>query len=608
VNLPEFRRILRQTLLLPVLLLLVLAGFILWQFVQYQRSLHSISKSDDIASELVEVEKLIIDQETGLRGFQLTNDRSMLAPYDAATPVIEQHFDNLRKMIDGRNKQLGRLAHLKDSYELWLGFSHQVIAGDPVVNNDPKLNQKGKQRMDDIREQIHQMSLSEGRQLKRLSAESTSIERRQVVGIVFGALLVGITLSFFTLNRIRRVSRSYERALKEVKTQAEEIYESRQWLQTTLESIGDAVIACDEGGNVKFINAVAQNLTGWNSREAFGQPLEKVFNIINEETRQVVENPVDKVRRLKTVVGLANHTALISKNGPEYIIDDSAAPIPDTDGNMCGIVLVFRDVTELRRTEAALVAGEKLAVAGRLAASIAHEIHNPLDSVANLHFLLMSENDPERRTQYLQMAQQELGRTMQISRTLLSLYREPKAPVVVDLGELADGVLLLLERRLAQNNIEVIREIVQPALVEGFPAELRQVFTNVIVNALEATGKNGHMLIRIKPVRADETRAAGMIVDVLDSGPGIANKDAKSLFQPFFTTKGEDGTGLGLWVSLGIVQKHGGSIRIANSTDPAYTGAAVQLYLPERTLASASSRATAHVVPGTTPDQGHQPA
>ncbi|WP_446742775.1 CHASE3 domain-containing protein [Silvibacterium acidisoli] len=606
MNVPEFRRILRQTLLLPVLLLLVLAGFILWQFVQYQRSLQSIDKSEDIASEIVEVEKLIIDQETGLRGFQLTNDRSMLAPYEAATPEVHTHLDNLRTMIDGRNKQLGRLAHLRDSYELWLGFSQRVIARDPAVIGDPQLNQHAKQRMDDIREQVHQMALSEARQHRRLSTAAEQLERRQIIGIVLGALLVGITLGIFTLSRIRRVSRSYDRALKEVKTQAEEIYESRQWLQTTLESIGDAVIACDEDGRVKFINAVAQNLTGWNSHEAFGQPLEKVFNIINEETREVVENPVDKVRRLKTVVGLANHTALISKNGPEYIIDDSAAPIPDTEGNMCGIVLVFRDVTELRRAEAALVAGEKLAVAGRLAASIAHEIHNPLDSVANLHFLLISENDAERRTQYLQMAQQELGRTMQISRTLLSLYREPKAPVVVDLGELADGVLLLLERRLTQNNIEVTREIVKPALVEGFPAELRQVFTNVIVNALEATGKNGHMLIRIKPVRPDETRSAGMIVDVLDSGPGIANKDAKSLFQPFFTTKGEDGTGLGLWVSLGIIQKHGGTIRIANSTDPGYSGAAVQIYLPERTLASASSRATAHVIPGVTPDHRNE--
>ena len=109
------------------------------------------------------------------------------------------------------------------------------------------------------------------------------------------------------------------------------------------------------------------------------------------------------------MVGLANHTALISRQGKEYIIDDSAAPIRAEDGQMRGIVLVFRDVTEARLSEAALIAAEKLAVAGRLAASIAHEIHNPLDSVANVHFLLENETDPVKRMEYLRMAQQELG-------------------------------------------------------------------------------------------------------------------------------------------------------------------------------------------------------
>ena len=227
----------------------------------------------------------------------------------------------------------------------------------------------------------------------------------------------------------------------------------------------------------------------------------EVFHIVNEETREEAENPVEKVRRLQTVVGLANHTALISRQGKEYVIDDSAAPIRGQDGEMTGIVLVFRDVTDARRTEAALIAGEKLAVAGSLAASIAHEIHNPLDSVANLHFLLANEADPEKRAEYLHLAQQELDRTMQISRTLLSLYREPKAPVPVDLKELAEGVLLLLERRLVQQGIQVDRDFSEPCVVEGFPAELRQVFTNILVNALEAAGNNGRIRIRIDHAR-----------------------------------------------------------------------------------------------------------
>jgi PAS domain S-box-containing protein len=595
MNLLEFRSILRQTLIFPVLLLLVLAGFILWQIGQYQATLRAIDLSDEVTSEVIDLEKLVIDQETGLRGYQLTGDPVMLAPYKAAFVTIPLRFARLHQLLSDNPDQLSRLSQLQDSYQLWLGFAQGVLKKDPAIVNLPQLNQHGKQMMDNLRYEVNGLLQDEDRRRKHRSANALHFERRQVVTIVIASLAVGTLLGLFTINRLRRVSRTYSTALEELTKQSEEIYESRQWFQTTLESIGDAVMACDNDGRVTFINLVAQNLTGWSTQDALEQPLSKVFHIINEETREEVENPVEKVRRLKTVVGLANHTALISKQGKEYIIDDSAAPIYDEDGEIIGIVLVFRDVTDARRTEAALVAGEKLAVAGRLAASIAHEIHNPLDSVANLHFLLANESDTEKRAHYLHLAQQELGRTMQISRTLLSLYREPKAPVPVDLKDLAEGVLLLLERRLVQQDIRVECEFAEPSVVQGFPAELRQVFTNIVVNALEATGKGGRIRIRIDRVPADETRGSGMLVEVADSGSGISEHDRRHVFQPFYTTKGEDGTGLGLWVSMGIVQKHGGTIRIANCTDEDLRGACVQVYLPERTLANASSRSTAHV-------------
>jgi signal transduction histidine kinase len=310
-----------------------------------------------------------------------------------------------------------------------------------------------------------------------------------------------------------------------------------------------------------------------------------VFHIVHEKTRSIAENPVEKVRRMGQVIGLANHTVLIARGGREYMIDDSAAPIMSGAGEMIGVVLVFRDVTEERRIQNALVASEKLAVAGRLAASIAHEIHNPLDSVANLHFLLRQENDPEQRTEYLRLAQQELSRTMQISRTMLSLYREPKAPIQIDLRELIEGVLLLLDRRLQNQEIRLETDIAGDLTVEGFPAELRQVFTNLVVNAVEAAGPKGRIRIRMEHADAGELQGAGAIIEVADSGPGIPADTAKNLFQPFFTTKGVQGTGLGLWVSMGIVQKHGGAITLVKSTEPELAGACIQVFLPARTLA-----------------------
>jgi PAS domain S-box-containing protein len=595
VNLREFNRILRQTLFLPVFLLLLLAGFIIWQITRSSAELHALDHSDDVTEELFKLEKLIVDQETGLRGYQLTNDPVMLQPYNDAPGPIAKQFAVLHELAADNPAQLSHLAEVRDRYQIWLGFAEGVLSKDPAVVNDPRLNQRGKQLMDSLRAAVSGMLQTELRLRKKRAGTSLEIEHRELIAVLVSSVIVGVLLGMFTRSRLQRVSRTYDAKLAEVESQAEEIYERRQWLQTTLESIGDAVIACDRDGRVEFMNAVAQNLTGWTAQEAMGRQLTEVFHIIHEETRQEAENPVEKVKRLQTVVGLANHTALISREGKEYVIDDSAAPIRAEDGDVAGIVLVFRDVTDARRTEAALIAGEKLAVAGRLAASIAHEIHNPLDTVANVLHLLAREEDAKKRAEYLQFAQQELSRTMQISRTLLSLYREPKAPVPVDLKELAEGVLLLLERRLVQQGVKVERLYLEPCIVEGFPAELRQVFTNILMNALEAAGKDGHIRVRIEPVAAQELRGAGAQVEVTDSGPGITDHAGENLFQPFFTTKGEAGTGLGLWVSNGIVQKHGGSIRISNNKDGNLKGACVRVYLPMQTMASAASRTTVHV-------------
>ena len=599
MNLRDFNRVLRETLLLPILLLLALAVFAAWQIHQSSSALMAIDRSDALTAEINELQKLIVDQETGLRGYQLTNDPVMLAPFRAAAEPVGKHFDRLHHAIAARNdpaqtaSELQELAMARDRYQLWLGFATGVLNKDPTVVNDPRLNQHGKALMDSVRAAIDALLKTETRWRKERSASVLALERREFVTLLTAALIVGLTVGVFTVSRLRKVSRAYDETLEEVKQQAEEISERRQWYETTLSSIGDAVIACNGNGKLEFINSVAQELTGWPMQEALGRELREVFHIVNAETRQAAENPVDKVRREQTVVGLANHTILISRNGTEYVIDDSAAPIRSEDGEMRGVVLVFRDVTEARRTEAALISSEKLAVAGRLAASIAHEIHNPLDAIANLLFLLEAETDRAKRAEYLQMAQQELDRTMQITRTLLSLYREPKAPVAVDVKELVDGVLLLLERRLVQQGIDVERQFSEPSVVEGFPAELRQVVTNVVLNAIDAAGKGGRIRIRIGPVAAQELRSAGVVVEVGDSGPGISEITRSKLFQPFFTTKGENGTGLGLWVSNGIMQKHGGNIRISNSNDCDLKGACVSLYLPAQTMAG--TRPTQHV-------------
>ena len=582
---PAFNRTLRHLVALPILLLLILASFLLWQIQATARAQRELDHSDQVTAQLQELQNLFIDQETGLRGFQLTGDPVMLAPWKAAAGPIQIRFGDLQQMLSGDPDQLAQLTHLQSRYNEWLGFADAVLHQDAAALNAARMNQRGKEMMDGIRETVKRMQRHESDLREARFYHARWLQRRELVSLLSSIFIVGVILAFFTRHHVGAISESYLRRIADITHRSEELYESQQWFQTTLESIGDAVVACDMDGQVTFMNAVAEKLTGWNLFEAKGKPLEKVFRIIHEQTREAAENPVAKVRRLRKVVGLANHTVLIARHGRESVIDDSAAPINSGTGEMIGVVLVFRDVTEERQMQSALVASEKLAVAGRLAASIAHEIHNPLDSVANLHFLLDQEPDAEKRAEYLRLAQQELGRTMQISRTMLSLYREPKAPVEIQLRELIDGVLLLLDRRLQHQAVRVETDIADSLAVEGFPAELRQVLTNLIVNAMDAAGPKGRIRIRVQRAEASELRGIGALIEIADNGPGIPAETVSRLFQPFFTTKGANGTGLGLWVSMGIVQKHGGSIQVGQSDDPGLTGACIRVYLPARTFA-----------------------
>ncbi len=398
------------------------------------------------------------------------------------------------------------------------------------------------------------------------------------------ALCVGVFIGLFTRNRLHAVSSAYKTSLDVLGRRAKEIFQSEQQLRTTLASIGDGVITCDARGRVQMMNPVAVDLTGWTQAEALGQPLEIVFHIVNEATREVVENPVSKVKRLNRIVGLGNHTILIRKDGTELNIADSGAPIRDRTDGIAGVVLVFRDITMERKTQDALLASEKLAVAGRLAATIAHEIHNPLDSVSNLLYLMRNGATPEESVQFMDMAEQELARVTQISRAMLGLYRESKAPVLVNLREMLQEILLLMERRFSDERVTIHADLPSNISVNAFPAELRQVFSNLIANAAEAAGAGGEVRVSISPQPGSMTpdsqkKEAGATVTISDNGIGIPAAVQPLLFQPFFTTKGERGTGLGLWVSRGIITKHGGSIDLTSDTSEAAHGTVVNVFL-----------------------------
>ena len=587
MNLAQFKRILLQVFLLPVVVLLVTAVALYWQFRGSNTTVDLIQRSDARIAQATLIAKLIVDEESGLRGYETTSDPRFLEPFNDAEQHLEGEFQKLDALAGSDAAQKSTIDDLYNEHQTWRdAFALPVIATVRAggETSDVDLNLYGKSLMDQVKQDLSTLIQRENQRRSERVAQWHQQGRNMLEALVAIALGMGVLLGLFTRNRLHAVSAAYRTSLEVLGRRAEEIFQSEQRLRTTLASIGDGVVTCDAQGHIQMMNPVACELTGWSPTEAMGRPLEDVFRIVNEVTREPVETPVAKVMRLNSVVGIANHTALIRKDGTELLIADSGAPIRDQTGATVGIVLVFRDITMERRTQEALLANEKLAVAGRLAATIAHEIHNPLDSVSNLLYLMRNGSSEEESKQFMEMAGQELARVTQISRAMLGLYRESKAPVRVNLKEMLKETLLLMEHRFVELGVRVHSDLPDSVEVDAFPAELRQVFTNLITNAAEAAGPGGEVWVGISAVPASigpigQKIPAGAQITITDNGPGVPQDVRPHLFQPFFTTKGERGTGLGLWVSRGIINKHGGAIDLASDTSELAHGTIVTVFL-----------------------------
>ena len=467
-----------------------------------------------------------------------------------------------------------------------------------------------------------------------------------------------------------------------------------------LQSIGDAVIVTDADSNVVRVNPVAERLTGWSQQEAQDAPLSRIFRIVNETTREPVDIPSEKAMRLGEVVGLANHTILVARDGSEINIDDSGSPIRDEDGKILGGVLVFRNISDRRRAErernaltgrlnqvmrvttdaivsvdrnwvmtyvnpkaeeiysasgpllgqkvwdcfpaavyegspyvehynramnegiagsfeayypdplniwiridvyptdeglvtfsrdvtrekqttAALIQTEKLAAVGRLAASIAHEINNPLEAVTNLLYLAQGSEEIDEVKGYLTTAEAELQRVSVISSQTLRFYKQSSAPREVTFADLIGTVLAVHHGRMENPRVHVERRDRTTQSFSCFDGEIRQVLNNLVGNAVDALGSTGgRLLIRSREATDQRTSRRGIMITIADTGSGIEPAALSKIFDAFFTTKGATGNGLGLWVSKQIVENHAGSLRVRSSQRPGHRGTVFTLFLP----------------------------
>jgi signal transduction histidine kinase len=265
----------------------------------------------------------------------------------------------------------------------------------------------------------------------------------------------------------------------------------------------------------------------------------------------------------------------------DTFLDFVYQPMRDADGNIYSILVLGVDVTERKRAEQALMQSEKLAAVGRLSASIAHEINNPLEAVTNLLYLMeKSEELPESILGFTRLAQQELARVTQIATQTLRFYRQTTAKTAVRVTELLDSVIKLYQGRLTSAGVKVVRQYRGAEPLDCFDGELRQVFTNLIGNALDASRSGGEIIVHEREATDWRTGRKGVLIIVADKGHGMSKETADRIFEPFFSTKGLTGTGLGLWVSLEIIQKHQGKVRVRSSASPARHGTVFAVFIP----------------------------
>ena len=332
---------------------------------------------------------------------------------------------------------------------------------------------------------------------------------------------------------------------------------------------------------ITIVNSLYLRLV--NHRDVVGKPIRAA---LPEAAEQGYVEILDRVYQGEPYVGQGARFDMYAGEGvppDERYLDFVYQPLREGDDTISGIIVLGVDVTDRKRAQDVLLQTEKLAAVGRLASAIAHEINNPLESVTNLLYLAhQTAEDPETRA-YLAMADVELRRMSSITNQTLRFHRQRTSPAPVHPGVLLENALSIYQGRLINSNIETSTRIRASQPLVCFDGEIRQVLNNLVGNAIDAmAGSGGRLSLRSREGTDWATGADGIVFTVADTGVGMSPETATRIFEPFFTTKGLSGTGLGLWISHDIIQRHRGKLKVRSTTRQGRSGTAFTLFLPFR--------------------------
>ena len=357
-------------------------------------------------------------------------------------------------------------------------------------------------------------------------------------------------------------------------------FEAQMKLAAIVECSDDAIASKDLTGIVTSWNAAAERILGYKAEEIIGK---SILTIIPPELHGDEPEILRKIQSGERIEHF--ETVRMTKAGERIDVSLTVSPVRDANGTVVGAAKILRDVTAHKKLEATLRTTERLASVGRLAATVAHEINNPLEAVTNLIYIARQDPDlPEGARTCLVAADEELQRISHIARQTLGFYRDTSHPVWISVSESVDEVLAVYERRFRYKGISVRLDIPADLRICVLRGEFKQILSNLVSNAIDASKQDQPVHIRARLSQHPATGAKGMRLTVADYGTGISPEYRHRIFTPFFTTKKDVGTGLGLWIVKDLLEKRGGTIscrsRAADSASGKPSGTVMMIFVP----------------------------
>lgn len=694
----RFRRALVVAIALPFLMMALFSAALLWAVRQVVEADHAVQHAGQVITQSYQTLTLILDMETGVRGYLATGNRDFLEPYRRSGPKVDAALQSIDDLIEEQDIQEEQhVSHIRTAFDDWRRFSEDSIrqraAGATAAAEID--NARGKFLMDNIRDNFASLVASEEerRNNSQISAHKAARFTSRLGTLL--ALAVAAIIVIFIGYELFALSRTYETSLTRSDALARELgrreahfrvlaeaipqivwattrdgtpqYFNQRWFEYTgapanseepwpervdpdhldetlaawkqslssgtplvietklrdsagnyrwhlgralplrnergeiarwlgtftdiddqkraeealsrlaaiVESSEDAIYSKDLDGQITSWNRGAEKMYGYSAREMIGQ---NVARLTPSDRLHENEDILELLRRGESIEHI--ETIRFRKDGSPVEVSMAISPVRNAAGEVIGASTIARDVTERNRATEALRKTEKLAATGRLAGTMAHEINNPLEAVTHLLYLIDKNTSLDQAARnYTQIAMGEVDRIGHIAKQALGFYREASAPVDVKISELVSNVVELYNAGAQNKGVELEAQLENEASIKAFPGEMRQVFSNLIVNAVDAVPRGGIVKVRVKHGRDWASRRMGIRVLVSDNGPGIPPEVRPHIFEPFFTTKGERGTGIGLWVSEGVLEKQGGRMRLKSSTARMH-GTTFSVFLP----------------------------